>query len=141
MEECEIGKLVNVLSRQIKRKIDCEAEKYEVTGVQSLILHYIFKKSKERNVFQKDIEIEFDLRRASATGILQLMEKKGLIQREAMDHDARLKRIMLRDKSLLIQNSINREIEMLEQNLIKNITEQERVIFCKVIHQMSMNME
>ena len=33
-------------------------------------------------MFQRDVEAEFNIRRSTATGILQLMEKNGFLLRE-----------------------------------------------------------
>ncbi len=35
-----------------------------------------------KEIFQKDIEAEFNIRRSTATGILKLMEKNGFINRQ-----------------------------------------------------------
>ena len=45
-------------------------------------------------IIRKDIEEEFQIRKSTVTGILQLMEKNGFIYRESVEKDARLKRIV-----------------------------------------------
>ena len=44
------------------------------------------------------MEKEFRINRATASGILSLMERKGLIQRSSVSHDARLKKLELTPK-------------------------------------------
>ena len=46
-------------------------------------------------VYQRDVEREFKINRATVSGMLTLMEQKGLIRRSSVSHDGRLKRIEL----------------------------------------------
>mgnify|MGYP002980682515 CR=1 FL=1 len=65
-----------------------------MTNMQRHVLHYILLQSMSRDIYQKDVEAEFQIRRSTATGILQLLEKNGFILRKAEDRDARLKKIV-----------------------------------------------
>ena len=51
----------------------------ELTMMQSWILGFIYR-NPQREIFQKDIEAKFSIARSTATGILQLMEKKRIYQ-------------------------------------------------------------
>ena len=93
-----IGRIIGILSNQIKRQFDSSASKTGVTGVQGRVLHYLLGQPREQEIFQKDLEEEFNLRRSSATGILQLMEKNGYIERVPVEYDARLKKIVVLPK-------------------------------------------
>ena len=95
-----IGRIIGILSNQIKRQFDSSASKTGVTGVQGRVLHYLLGQPREQEIFQKDLEEEFNLRRSSATGILQLMEKNGYIERVPVEYDARLKKIVVLPKGL-----------------------------------------
>ena len=91
-EEGDVGKYIQMLSRQIKRRMDKAVSEYEITGKQGTILLYIYDESQKKDVYAKDIEVAFNMRRASVTVILQLMEKNGLIKREENLDDGRLKK-------------------------------------------------
>ena len=41
MEKHEIGKYIQIVSRQLKRNMDETLSKYNVTGVQSMVIGYI----------------------------------------------------------------------------------------------------
>ena len=118
MEKHEIGKYIQIVSRQLKRNMDETLSKYNVTGVQSMVIGYIYKKSKKGEVFAKDIEEEFDMRKATVTGIIQLMETNGLIERKAKEGDCRLKSIVLTPKALEIKTVVKKQIEMEEKNIV-----------------------
>ncbi len=69
------------------------------------------------------------------------MEKNGLIERKAVCTDARLKKIVLTNKSLEIKNSIDEEVKKVEKNLKKDLTEEELKEFRRVLQKMSKNLE
>ena len=54
--------------------------------------------NKDKVICQKDIEQEFLISRATASKMLQSMEKKELITRKEIKEDARLKQILLTKK-------------------------------------------
>ena len=141
IEQIDIGRCIHILSRQIKRKIDEAVSKYNVTAVQCSFIGIINNGSKHGDVYAKDIEAKFNMRRATVAEILSLMEKNGLITRESHSDDARLKKIKLTQKSIEIQNSIEEEIENVENNLKKNLTEDEINKFMEIIQKMSNNLE
>ena len=63
------------------------------------IIAYLYHNC-ERDIFQRDIETRFSIRRSTVTGILQRMEKSDLITREPVTYDKRLKKIILSEKSI-----------------------------------------
>ena len=141
MKSDDIGRSVHKLSRQLKRRLDIKVAKYGVTGVQCDMIRYIYKKSKEKNVFARDIEKKFDIRRASMAGILQNMEKNELIKREDIDSDGRLKRIVLTQKALKLRKIIEKEIAKLEDKAMQNIKEDEIIKFIEIAEKKYKNLK
>lgn len=70
----QLGKEITSLSNQIKRHMGMLAAKTGIGSSQGRILHYIIAHQNE-DVFQRQIEEEFTLRPASASGILKLLEQ------------------------------------------------------------------
>ena len=124
-----IGRIIGILSNQIKRQFDSSASKTGVTGVQGRVLHYLLGQPREQEIFQKDLEEEFNLRRSSATGILQLMEKNGYIERVPVEYDARLKKIVVLPKGLEASAAVDEDIRYVESKLQDGLTEEELEIF------------
>ena len=129
-----------MLSRQIKRRMDKSVSEYEITGKQVSILLYIYEESKKRDVYAKDIEVAFDMRRASVTGILQLMEKNGIIKREENNQDARLKNLILTTKAKEARNKLKKEIIQVEKILTKDISKKDLETFITIMQKMSFNL-
>ena len=139
-KEYEIGAQIHMLSRKIKRKLDEAFVSYGITGVQAIMLKFINDKSREGKVYAKDIESEFDMRRATIAGILQLLEQNKLITRKAEGSDARLKEITITKKALEIINNVDSSIEELEKRLEKNMSKEERENFLKTLDKLSKNL-
>ena len=139
-KEYEIGAQIHMLSRKIKRKLDEAFVSYGITGVQAIMLKFINDKSREGKVYAKDIESEFDMRRATIAGILQLLEQNQLITRKAEGSDARLKEITITKKALEIINNVDSSIAELEKRLEKNMSKEERENFLKTLDKLSKNL-
>lgn len=125
---------INKLANKLRRKIDAFSSKEEFSGSQGRTIHFILSRSTD--VFQKDIEEEYCLRPSTATELLKKMEKNGLIYREPMANDARMKRIIATEKALQYKDIVIENITTLEDKLINGISEEDLKIFFKVIEKM-----
>lgn len=128
-------------SRLIKRYIDnnTDKEKYEkLTGVHSWAIGFFYH-NRDRDVFQRDFEKECNVRRSSATQMLKRMEKNGMINRIGVDYDARLKKIVLTEKAIEIQKTLDEKFEQLERNLSKDISNEELETFFRVLSKITDN--
>src|SRR5690606_11030047 len=104
------------------------------------VIGYVVKKQDEP-VYQRDIEREFRIRRATVTGVLQLMERNGLIIREPVEHDARLKRITLTPKALELHECNVRRFKEFEVFLRRGLSEDELASFFAVVEKLKKNLE
>ena len=71
-----MGRLIQMLSHQMKRKncIVTMIDGDSLTVMQKHILKFILLETLHREIYQKDIEEEFQIRKSTVTGILQLMD-------------------------------------------------------------------
>lgn len=134
----EIKTVHNLLKRDFEKLLNNEKMK-NITGVQKWVIGYLSEHEGE-DVFQRDLEDEFSIRRSTATGILQLMEKNDLIVRVPVSYDARLKKLVLTQKALDIQYEINREIQAHDKKLRNGISEEELEVFFKVMNKIKRNL-
>ena len=70
-----------------------------VTPMHDWIMSYLYW-HKNEPVYQRDIEREFSITRSTVTNILQLMERKGYIERQSVPQDARLKQLVLTEEGI-----------------------------------------
>ncbi|MCI8553839.1 MAG: MarR family transcriptional regulator [Clostridiales bacterium] len=139
--EKDIGFEVKTLNNLLKRYMDDFSRDRGlegVTGMHGWIIAYLYQHQDEE-VFQRDIEREFTVRRSTATTLLQLMEKKGLLVREPVDYDARLKRLVLTEKAVEYHRGVTERIRFLETQLRKGLTEQEVDEFLRLIRRIQQN--
>ena len=68
----------------------------KLTGTNTWLLAYIGEQTdKGIDVFQRDIEENFGITRSCVSKVITLMEQKGFIERKEVEHDARLKKLVL----------------------------------------------
>ena len=137
----ELGRNVHMLSRLLKRNTDIEVTKYGITGVQSAMIGFIYEETRKKDVFAKDIEKAFDLRRASSAGLIQNMEKNGLIKREMVGNDARLKKIVLTEKALELRRKLDKSIKNMEKKMLEGLTKEEVEKYLELPKKMAKNLE
>ena len=137
----ELGRNVHMLSRLLKRNTDIEVTKYGITGVQSAMIGFIYEETRKKDVFAKDIEKAFDLRRASSAGLIQNMEKNGLIKREMVGNDARLRKIVLTEKALELRKKLDKSIKNMEKKMQEGLTKEEVEKYLELTKKMAKNLE
>ena len=130
-----VGFQTRKLSNTFRRAMDNSAgKKYAdtLTGVHGWVLGYLYDRELEGvAVYQKNLEQDFGIRRSTVTQMMQLMEKNGLIERQNVKNDARLKRLNLTQKGREIHLLVVRDIQSMETAAIEGISEQELdVFFC-----------
>ncbi len=136
-----MGRLIQMLSHQMKRKNSVIAIINDdgLTTMQKHVLKFILLETLHKVVYQKDIEEEFQIRKSTATGMLQLLEKNGFILRESEKKDARLKRIIPTAKAKSLLPSILTHIKQSEAQLTADISETDVLACKKVLCQMICN--
>ena len=135
------GIWINVLSHMIKRRLNATMQRLGLTGVQGHVMHFIVLKCAEGPVYQRDVEAAFGLSRSTATGILQLMEKNGRIQRESAADDARLKSLIPTAKAAELEEEVMASIRQTDELLIKGLTQEQIEQFYAVAAHMCANLE
>lgn len=141
--EKDIGFAVRKISNLIKR--DAEKTRIKlgidpVKGVNGWAIKYFYD-NRDKDIFQKDFETKFSIRRSTASCILKTMEQKGLILRQSVESDARLKKIVLTEKAVEIHHKITDEIHNREKRLRNGISPDDLEVFFKVIDRLCVNME
>ena len=136
------GRLVRMLNHQLKRnqKPEEAVEDDELTPMQRHILNYILLETLHRDIYQKNLEEEFQVRKSTVSGILKLIEKNGFIYRESVKEDARLKRILPTKKAEALRPSILEHIHETEIRMTEGVTEQDLFLCKKVLYQMCQNL-
>lgn len=134
----EMRKLMNFIQRNIKSS-KTEDKIFPTTKMHAMILGFL-NKFKNEDIFQKDIEKKFSMRRSTASKMLKNMEEKGLIERISSEKDGRMKKLQLTTKGQNLVEEVNKEFQRIENLLSEGLTEKELEQFFAIIFKMQQNM-
>ena len=130
---------VNILIKRSMENSPVKKEMDNVTGMHGYIIGYLKSRGSE-DVFQRDVEQRFSMRRSTATAILQLMEKNGLIIRSAVDYDARLKRIQLTEKAERMVFLFEEDRKRMEEIMKSGLSEKELTTLLELLGKVKNNL-
>ncbi|MBQ1503926.1 MAG: MarR family transcriptional regulator [Oscillospiraceae bacterium] len=131
---------VSVLTRRFRDQLadrDCVEQ---LTGMQGWVVGYIYD-HRDRDIFQRDLESVFSVRRSTMTNMLKLLEKNGFITRESVEHDARLKKILLTPKAILNHEHVIANLKTTEEKLCEGLTQEEIETFLRIIRKIERNLD
>ncbi|MFW5669336.1 MAG: MarR family winged helix-turn-helix transcriptional regulator, partial [Acetivibrio ethanolgignens] len=111
MNEKRIGHMLRIIHNLKKRLVDNSPNKKQVdnvTGTNGWIIAYLTDHSSQ-DVYQKDLEREFGVTRSTASKVVNLMVQKGLVERQPVAHDARLKKLVLTEKAQSLSELVKKD--------------------------------
>ena len=135
---------ISLLRYLAKHKVRTNKEKSdypdETRGLQIWVIDYLIK-NQDEDIFQRDLEKEFVMRRSTATNFVKKMEQAGLIRRESVAYDARLKKIILTDKAFELQAGMMAKKKEFETLLRGDLSEAEIKQFIATIQKIKHNLQ
>ena len=139
----KIGKEIRALDHILMRHLLCQVKKFgldEMTVMHGWIIVFLYN-NQDRVICQKDVEREFSISRSTVTNILKLMEKKGYICRETVEHDSRLKRLVLLEKGMGLYETMRQMTAQINADTTKGISDEELDTFFRVISKIKKNLK
>ena len=139
----EIGYEIRVLNNTIRNSINSMKLNKAIesnphtTRLHAWVIGFVFHS--KNPVYQKDIETEFQIKRSTASTLLASMEKNGLITRRSVDHDARLKQVILTDKARKMHETFLVTAKKVEENLARGLSDEELRSFFSTLDKISDN--
>lgn len=131
--------LNNLIGRYLKATMPEEAR--EATGGNGEIIVFLKRQEDEgHEVYPQDLERRFGITRSTISRVLGLMERKELVERAAVSHDARLKRIVLTDKARAIERRLHDNAEGMEAVLLAGIPPEDLAAMHRCLEVMRENM-
>ena len=133
-ERIHVGHQVHRIDRSISKLLEMRVKEEgldEIALMHGWILRYLYE-HQDKEIYQKDIEKEFSINRSTTSEMLKLMCKKGMIEREEVEYDARLKKIVLTESSRNHNRQIEDKMKEMHQKLIKDLSEEEINMFIKI---------
>ena len=106
-----------------------------VTPMHDWIMSYLYW-HKEEPVYQRDIEREFSITRSTVTNILQLMERKGYIERRSVPQDARLKQLVLTEAGVQFHEKTMLTFHQTDDYVAGLLTEEENAELLRLLNKL-----
>ncbi len=139
-----LGPALHCTSHEIRRELDARIAARidpELTGMRGLALNYIVRcNALGGDVYQRDIETRFHIRRSSVTALLQGMEQSGLITRCPVAQDARLKKLVATPRGQDCCRRIVAEIDRFEAQLRRGLDDADIAQFHAVLQKLLDNL-
>ena len=142
MPEPIIGQEIRKLSHLLSRNFDSVCREHNIDGVTAMhavIVNYL-KDNLHSDIFQRDIEVNFEITRSTVTNILQLMEKKGYILRQSIESDARLKKLTLTESGLELANKMDNIIKCCEEITTAGLTQSDIDTLLSLLNRIGSNL-
>lgn len=127
------------LDRLLRKHIDAEFRELDgddqLTRMHHWIIGFLYA-NQHRDVFQRDVEAEFKISRSTTSSMLTLMEKKGLITRQSVPGDARLKKLQLTEKAARLHVRHMDKMREFEDRVNNSITPEEKQELLRILEKL-----
>ena len=130
----QIRRVDNLIFRRINQFARANGVE-QATPMHGWIIEYLYR-HREEPVFQRDIEREFSITRSTVTNILQLMERKGYIQRLSVPQDARLKQLVLTEEGVLFHEKTMLSFHQTDDYVAGLLTEEENAELLRLLNKL-----
>lgn len=138
----DVGQLLVSLNLLIKRSLQNEfsCEIMRISAANGYILEFLYE-NEDKEIFQRDLEEYFNITRSTASKVLSLMEAKGLIKRESVAGDARLKKIVITREGEKMLEELSHKKMQIEYKLTDGFSEEELIALRDYLRRMKVNMK
>ena len=109
-------------------------------GVEQAATHACLMCSLSRHeavaVYKRDVERGFPSARSTVTNILQLMERKGYIERRSVPQDARLKQLVLTEEGVRFHENTILSFKQTDDYVASLLTEEENAELLRLLNKL-----
>lgn len=141
-QERHVGYEIKALSNLLRRKvleITGSTDGDDFTEMQVKLLGFLCH-NRDQEVFQKDIEEAFYIRRSTASRLLKRLEAQGFVIRQSVERDARLKRVTTTPKADALYQDIMERISSVESLLTRGLSHAEVEQFLSTVEKLKQNL-
>lgn len=130
----QIRRVDNLIFRRINQFARANGVE-QATPMHGWIIEYLYR-HRNTPVFQRDIEREFSITRSTVTNILQLMERKGYIERRSVPQDARLKKLVLTEEGVRFHENTILSFKQTDDYVAGLLTEEENAELLRLLNKL-----
>ena len=119
-----LGPKVKMITNTFRRIANSSTAELGITGAQSFLLGYLALHRSEPPC-QHDIEVLFNIKHPTATGILRRLAEKRFVEFKSDSYDKRLKRIVITDAGAEAAALTKTRLDELDEKLTYNFLPEE----------------
>ncbi len=119
--ELRLGFLIHDVSRLRRSAFDRCLKPLNVTRSQWWLLAYL---SREDGMTQSQLAEELDLGKVAVGGLIDRLEKAGLLRRDADPSDRRVNRVFLEPKSKQLMTKLRKVSHKLNQQILERLSDE-----------------
>ena len=142
-DAASIGFAIRRLSNRLRRKIlemTAPPERHDrMSETAGMVMGFICDRW-EQEVYQRDVERVFCIRRSTASRFLIGLEEEGMLRRESTSQDARRKRLIPTEKALAVHAELVKKKDSLESLMRQGLSEEELETFLRVAKKIEQNL-
>ena len=137
MKQDKTAILIKKIALEFDKLANAYLEQYDLTTSQYKVIKYVYSES-ENGVRIVDLEKYYSMTHPTAIGIVQNLEKKGLVTYAPNPNDARSRFIIPTEKAIEARSRLEGLGDSMDAELTKNLTEKEKTqlvsLLCKLIN-------
>ena len=114
-------------------------DRHGITETECLIMGFLCDHP-DRALYQRDVEEVFCIRRSTASRFLQNLEQDGMLIRQTVPQDARLKKLIPTEKAMSVHADITETFRIAEARMTAGLTEEELEQFIATARKIQRNL-
>lgn len=132
LDDC-LATITNRAAKRIAGSLDREFDSYNITRVQWTALYYIDRYSELR---QSELAALMTITEPTLVGILDRLEREGLVERRQSLEDRRQKYLLLTHKGRSLNQKMSPMVEKFKNSVTEGLTKAELETYKKVLDHM-----
>lgn len=132
----ELKSLDRLMRKAIEQEFRGLDDDDQITRMHHWIIGYLYR-NQDKDIFQRDVEAEFRISRSTTSSMLTLMEKKGLVTRNSVPGDARLKKLTLTERAMQMHQQHMETIDRFDGVINSAITDDEKEELLRILGKLS----
>lgn len=133
-----VGYLLRKIHNALEQNRNQHLRRIDLTSSQSEVLRYLFDQ-KSSPVSQRDIELHFNLKNPTVTGIIKRLREKGFVEATTSPDDGRVKYIRPTEKAHNVQQCMIANMRQMDRKLLQGIDGEQAKQLERLLAQMLQN--
>lgn len=132
----DCGMLIKQISDHIAKDANNALRSDDLTLSQLRCIEYMYSRVNDK-IPLKDIEAHFHITQPTVAGIMSRLTKKGLVQMEVSESNARAKNVRLTEKGMLVFQMAEQSRDETENTLLMPLSQEERKQFYELLNKVN----